>query len=453
MPSPSGVTPIPVPWSSGLGGSKINADALFDYAKSDGWELVYNTFNSTTVYNPSYFMLYNKYRGVLRTYFYFAPGQNYPSNNIVSEILLSGSAATGSPALNFSGTDVVDIGTNNPAATQLQPFQVSSTGSWYASEFELAYDANTKTTPYQSLQMEWQINPNSIAQISLNGNQTGSLDGTITVPSSKTNFFGSLVNTLVNVGTTVGASEAAGGLGFLVKTVDGKTDNSLQKSVAGAITNGISGTISGFLNGVFGFTKKSTTTQKVSLTINTQITVNGTSTVSSQLFDNDFAIPGTLNNDQAVPFYPAYNVPMGVFYLSAKPTVTTVRKVSNIHSPPDIDGSRIKYTFSLNTSSFTPVFNPAVQAIASIQNIHYDILTPAPTNYTVDRNSSELSEENIAGVDYYSPLYITFDEPSLPVNFFATKPVLVRMSLDVIPNDGSHKVTIVKTFKANVTAQ
>ena len=48
MPVPPGVDPIPTPWQSGLSGANINPDILFDYAKSDGWELVYNTFNATT---------------------------------------------------------------------------------------------------------------------------------------------------------------------------------------------------------------------------------------------------------------------------------------------------------------------------------------------------------------------------------------------------------------------
>lgn len=454
MPTPTGVDPIPTPWQSGLSGAKINPDILFDYAKSDGWELVYNTFNTTTPppSNYYYFILYNKYRGVLRLYFYFAPGQNYPSDNLVPQLIVKGPAAPNSPILNFAGTDMVNFGTNNPAATDLLPYQVSSTPSWYASEFELAYDPNitTPTDSYQNLQMEWQINPNSIAQISLNGNERGSLDGTITVPSSKTNFFGTLVNTLVTAGVTVGASEATGGLDFLVSTgSDGKKDNSLQKSVASAITNGLSGSISGFLNGIFGFTKKSSTTQKVSLTINTQITVDGTSTVHSQMYDNSFMIPGTQNSDPLI-YEPIYPKALGVFYISAKPTVNVKQTIYNIHRPADIGGARNKFNFTLTSSSFSLLFNPAVTAIANISNIRYEILT-TPASFQLDRLSSEMSIETIANKEYWGPIYLVFDEPRIVNPFGLVYPVYVRVSFDVVPKDGSPKSTIVKTFSANVT--
>ena len=81
MPTPPNSPAIPVPWQGGLGGAKIDDDIIFDYQSANGWELVYNTFTPNTKYDLSYFMLYNKYRGVLRIYTYIAPGGNYPSSN------------------------------------------------------------------------------------------------------------------------------------------------------------------------------------------------------------------------------------------------------------------------------------------------------------------------------------------------------------------------------------
>lgn len=477
MPTPPNVAAIPVPWQSGLGGVKINQDMIYDYAKSDGWELVYNTFNTSTVYSPSYFMLYNKYRGVLRTYFYFAPGQNYPSNNIVSELLINGAGAASSPALNFSGTDIVDYGTNQLAVTQLQPYQVSTTGSWYASEFELAYDKNTATTAYPSTTMEWQINPNSIASITLNGTQAGSLNGTIAVPGSKTNFFGTLTNTIVNAALTVGTADAAGAIGFLSKKgTNGKPDdNSQQKSVATAVTSGLAGTISGFLNGIFGFTKKTTTNEKVSLTLNTNITVNGNSTVSSQLYDNVFAIPGTLNNNQAVPFYPAYNQAMGVFYVDGKPQVfekltnpSIILPVAPVGEPDPWHGRKNGYaptkTYTINRNSFNLVFNPAISSFATISNIKYEVIAFGiqPLIDEINDGSSPYlditsnQKEDILGYGL-----VASDPSSVAISNLTISPssppsasgAAVRVSLDVVPNDPTaKKQTIVKTFKATVTA-
>ncbi|MDY0906170.1 hypothetical protein [Pedobacter sp. CFBP9032] len=463
MPSPPNAAIVPVPWQSGLGGIKIDQDMIYDYAKSDGWELVYNTFTTSAVLNPSYFMLYNKYRGVLRSYFYFAPGQNYPANNIVCGLSINGPGAAASPALNFSGSDITDYNTNQAAVTQLQPYQVSATGSWYAAEFEIAYDRTTATTAYPTTTMQWQINPNSIARITLNGTQGGELNGTIAVPSSKTNFFGALTNTFVNTALSLGGSSVARGIGGFLKEK--------ETTVAGAVSNGLGGTISGFLNGIFGFTKRTTTNQKVSLTLNTSILVNGSSEVSSQIFDNTFAIPGTLNNNQAATFYPAYNIPMGVFYIDGKPKVLekhtdtrVILPVPPIGEPDPRNGRKEGYnsfdTYTIDKNSFNLIFNPAVLSDATISNIRYEILAfeiekileipKLPYSYEVSSSKKEdiLSHGLVAS----DPLSIGIGFMSLVPNKSIAKPSAfgVRVSFDVVPKDGSPKQTIIKTFKANV---
>lgn len=101
MPTPPNTPLIPVPWQGGLGGAKIDDDIIFDYKHENGWELVYNTFSTTASYNPQYFMLYNKYRGLLRVYFYITLNSNYPSSNITHFLNLRGAYASGSPILNF----------------------------------------------------------------------------------------------------------------------------------------------------------------------------------------------------------------------------------------------------------------------------------------------------------------------------------------------------------------
>lgn len=107
---------------------------VFDYKKSEGWEIVYNTFSTTASFNPSYFMLYNKFRGLLRVYFYIAPGGNYPSSNITHFLNLRGANSIGSPTLDFASQNIIDVSIHSLSVGQLQPYKVSSTGSWYASD-------------------------------------------------------------------------------------------------------------------------------------------------------------------------------------------------------------------------------------------------------------------------------------------------------------------------------
>ena len=73
MPTPPGYTKIHVPWYVGATGSITSvypADVYSDNKASDGWEMLYNKFSSKTYTPRPYFILYNKYRGLLRIYHY-----------------------------------------------------------------------------------------------------------------------------------------------------------------------------------------------------------------------------------------------------------------------------------------------------------------------------------------------------------------------------------------------
>ncbi|MBD3750653.1 MAG: hypothetical protein IE931_14290 [Sphingobacteriales bacterium] len=61
MPTPSGTT-ILVPWANGSV-KGFSSDIWYDYKTSDGWSLVYNVFNTSSLPANPWFALYNKYRG------------------------------------------------------------------------------------------------------------------------------------------------------------------------------------------------------------------------------------------------------------------------------------------------------------------------------------------------------------------------------------------------------
>ncbi|PST81774.1 hypothetical protein C7T94_18050 [Pedobacter yulinensis] len=440
MPSPAGTPPIPVPWSSGLGGRKMDEDIVFDYKKADGWELVYNTFNNNVVYNPAYFMLYNKYRGLLRTYFYFSTPANYPSSNLNYQLKLLGTAAANSPILNFSSKDVIKINDNAGAVSQLQQHMVSSTGSWYAAEFEIAYDHTIGSTDYQNLQFEWSINPNSITQISLNGKETGTISGTIEHQQPAPNFFANLPNGVIDAGMKIGSKKAAENLKF-------PKSEQLKNAIIDAASNGVSGLIKGFLSGLLGGGGSTTVAQQVNLKINSTIETSGTATVSSQLFTNTFSIPGTLNNQNSPGFYPSYNQPLGLFYLSAEPIIKVKRTTYNLDSPPSLEGARVRFDFSIDEPSHQILFNPALLAVADISNLRKQIiLTKTFGSDVLDRDASILSSEIIAEREIYEVERLTL-VGSLPTSIL-TSNILMRISFDVTPKDGSPKITVVKTFKS-----
>jgi len=435
MPAPAGIN-IPVPWQGGLGGAKMDDDIIFDYHASDGWELVYNTFSATTTYDINYFMLYNKYRGVLRTYYYILPGGNYPSSNITHFLALTGQSASSSPLLKFASDDIVDFDTPSLNVSQLQPYQVSSsTGSWYAAEFEIAFDQDAANTPYEQLRMDWYVNSNSISSVVFNGISTGDLSGTIQNTSSSGDFFSNLVNGAIDGGLKIGSEKTAKTLGFIPSEIKDK--------LISAATNGIGGVVKGFLSGILGGTS-STTTQKVSLKINTNITISGQHTVEGQLCDNVFGIPGTQNVINTVPFYPKLTQPLGVFYLSNKPVVNEHFDSQLIE---DDQGTNyyIYQSYDVDDNSFDIIFNDAVTSVANIENIRKEVLMyDWPTNSAVSIGGSR---EDVGDKEYYVAPSLSRLSPrptSIPSGDFA-----IRIIFDVVPKDGSPKCTIVKTFAAN----
>lgn len=71
MPTPPGQSRIPSPWvGAGSLASTYGMDVVNDRMASDGWTLLYNTFDANApgqLVNP-YFVLYNKYRGTMRIF-------------------------------------------------------------------------------------------------------------------------------------------------------------------------------------------------------------------------------------------------------------------------------------------------------------------------------------------------------------------------------------------------
>jgi hypothetical protein len=438
MPVPPNTNPIPVPWQGGLGGAKMDDDIIFDYASANGWSLVYNTFTTTANYNPKYFMLYNKYRGLLRIYFYIAPGGNYPSSNIAHLLNISGSRGPNSPILNFAGQEIIDFNTKSQNVGQIQPYKVSSTESWYAAEFEIAYDALANTTPFEQLRLNWQIDPNSISNISLNGLQTGDISGTLQSNTSSPNFFANSLNGVLDAGLKLGSSKAAANVSFLTKPV--------ATAILNAATNGISGIVKGFLSGLIGGANTGTTDQKINLKINTKISTTGTSTQGSQLFANVFSIPGTQNVNNTLPFYPSYANPLGVFYISAKPIVKRTVNSTLINDETGVN-YLVDQRYTLDENSYQMVYNSSLTNVANITNLKKEVVMfNVPTNIS-GLNRIGGDPEQVGDRIIYSGA-MTGIERTAPRPLTVTVSLAVRISFDVVPKDGSPKTKIIKTFLA-----
>lgn len=457
MPTPPG-TSILVPWASGSN-KNYNTDIAFDFKSSDGWSLVYNTFNTTSLSSPAFFALYNKYRGLLRFYLYLFPSSPTPSTYINHGINLNGSATP--YILNYIGQDVVDINTKLRSTTGIQKYQIQSTGGWYVMQYEIPYDPSIASTPYQNLDFQWYSKSINITQVSLSGSVNGTLKGSITQPGS-TPTIGGTIQQIVK-----GSFEVTGpsflGLALGETGLPDATSQKLQQSVLDVINGGI---VKNFLSALVG--GSSGTTQQVNLTLNAQIGLAGTLTNSTGLANPSLVIPGLVGSQTAIGLTPGYNSPMGVFYLSAKPKIKIVDvetgEFINIPQGFGAQYSRHKHTYTIDNSSFATIFNPAVinstSTGAHIENLTQQLLMITPALYlgalgplfgTVTSDGTVEQIGNYTDVRSnltYSTRFQTKYGNSLP--FHQTHGGMgIRFIFDVVSNNGAVRVKIVKTFWAD----
>ncbi|NOW97056.1 hypothetical protein [Mucilaginibacter sp. SG564] len=465
MPAPAG-TNILVPWASGANRSFPTIYAT-DIKVADGWELVYNTFSPTSTAQPLYFILYNRYRGLLRGYFYLTPGSSIPSSYITHALVQDASSNT-APLLSYSATEVSNLNINTPVSSTVQQYKTSATGTWYAAEFEMAYDPaiGAKTT-----QMTWLVNSVNTSSIALTGSSQGTIQGTISQSVPPSNLLGATIPGILTFpyANLIDSWKLAAPVTSALKT---------------ALSSGLGGTVKNVLNGMFG--GASQTTQYANLTTSAQYTLSGSITDTYQLQNPNLNIPGSKGQNTGTGYSPLYTSPLGVFSLSAAPKVDI--------SIPVYYGEDVTIvytgdqTIKFDPNSYQIQFNPAVinssSTGATIQNLkqqiisfknyysltrvyanppHSDPDTPIPSTATTEQiDNTTVIVDNIPG-DYIIPFkrHVTVFGGGAPAyaspdDIFTTNSsmpsTVLRVSFDVVPNNGTPKTTIVKSFNILVRA-
>jgi hypothetical protein len=458
MPTPPGIS-ILVPWASGSN-KNFPIDIAYDFLQSDGWELVYQTFNTTALTSPSYFALYNRYRGLLRYYLYLFPNSPTASTYVNHGIDITGSATP--HILNYIGQDIVDVDIKQRSTTGIQNYQLQSTGGWYVMQYEIAYDPTIATTPYQNLNFQWYSKSINITEVNLSGQINGTLKGTITQPGS--------TPTLTGTGSAL-IKAAWEGFGISILSLPtGSTGLAAAQELKlkEGINAGISGVVKNLFSALFGGSSGST--QQVSLNLNAQIGLNGSLTNSIGLANIGLVIPGLQDGLTSPGYTPGYNNPMGIFYLSAKPKVNIVNTIYNGNSGCSgtfsggygfYVGPR-KHDYSIDNSSFSVLFNPSVINSnpdgAQIQNYDQKLVLLEPMSYTSGSYYCPvISDGLVESVGNYTDVRVGLtnsvrSQPyygsSIPVNLPHGN-LAIRVSFDVVPNNGAPSTKIIKTFWAD----
>jgi hypothetical protein len=480
MPYPSNI--ISPPWTQGGSlYSTVEPDILTDRKASDGWTLVYNSFDFTTARPNPYFILYNKYRGILRIFLYV----NNVNSIAPSSYLQDGISAYEYKFLNFAGAEVVDASNPKYRFDKVEP--APSDGSkpfspnrWYMLQFEMAYDPGlTPSASSNPPQFSFYANAINIDSVKFGGTQQGTLNGTIGSSASSSNFFSTIGSTLgKSLGTGVLAAYGSKyfenhydptlGLGLTGSNNNIGLSNDVYENVQKGINSALStatgdlpGKVVNIFSAILGGSSGSTV-QTVSLNLSTQINLKGTITSNSNFIaPTSFYMPGSIKTDaegnfQVQNYIPLYNRPLGVFNLASRPTVNAVYTFT---SQQVNVGTRYDMTVKYTVANVPLQINPVVDSIATITNITYEVVL-MPGKSLVSFKGIKTPggrSEFLSGLPVYTAnssitgLYSTFVEEFLPpVAIPCEKNVYVRVSFNVVPKDGSPTSTIIKTFLANV---
>jgi len=399
LPTPAGSPQVLAPWAP-TASRAFNDDMRDDHKQAEGWAVVYSTFSRSASFSNPYIVLYNKYRGLLRFYYYSATGAPTlrDHNALVSTVKLEGAMASSSPLLSFADQAVVDPATNSSLASVLEP-QALGDPMWYATQIELAYDPNIAKANFYTLFLRWELAGAQVTSLALNNASFGTtLPVGIQAPGvdfAKTPSYSGLVGLRLT------------GPASLAKLQQGPFPGATAERIL------LQYSTDAWYQGPVPVMRAGLGAQ-VYLPTPAQVSVRTDVGLANPML----ALPGQ-DNSAVAGFTPQYNEAPGVFFLANRPVVVAQRLAS---------GER-PYTYSLDASSVKYLFNPAVQTTADIRHVTQEIVATA------------------AGADLSGTIYAA--------NKLAASQELaiqgVRVSFDVVPKAGNSPIIhVTKTFKASI---
>lgn len=458
VPTPTGYNKIHVPWYVGATGSITSVytqDVYSDHKASDGWVLLYSTFSSTTYTQRPYFILYNKYRGLMRIYQYNDNQTLTTSSKILAGINWAGNGVGSNKVLNYLGSSIIDINSSNTAHYSVEPSPIKSAelpvspNKWFMLQYEIAYDPSIAPTTSQTPPtLSWYLNYNNITQFSLGGSlisrtpgKTGSFDLTdseIDLLSGVPKSFGNVVYEAI--GNTAFASNPMFSTPFF---------NMFKNSwanVLSSLSGGSFGMISNFFSAVLGGNSNGTT---ASMKIDATLKLNGTSSSSGSLFaGTSIYMPGSLAIKPDGSYYvttgllPLYNKNLGVFNLTSKPIVPVLSINEYIDDSYPEPTTVVEATFGWVDNSSRLVFNPEILNIATVKVVQQDVVVIPIGGSPAYGNNPEIFDGN-GTTAFINPTTVS----SL---YYLDYIKAVRFMIKVTPHNPSTPPSyIVKTFLAD----
>lgn len=278
--TPAGDT-IPSPWAYTSTGT-IPHDIRMDVKESEGWRLLYSNMKIVNyshtpdiITGANYIILYNKYSGMLKGFYY---ANSMPTNNNAYWVLTIPQSNT--KLFNF-GSDFA-VPANSSHSQQIILSNVSKNGvtngfdiGWNCFMQELAYDSNSQNETLEI--MAYTLNN---ASYNFTGAYQSTSEGTIVTSSVNTP---SIVSATIS-GTTKAIGDSAKNWIVNNTITPSKPNKPIKKKLASSflqnfVSNPLPAFLSEGLNTVFGsiFGKNATTTQHLEFSTTGSVQVTGSS--------------------------------------------------------------------------------------------------------------------------------------------------------------------------------
>ncbi len=423
----------------------IDRETRMDVKSEDGWELIYNWFPTNTTDQVQFpgLLMYNKFRGSMKLFYYHLSGLSTAGNVIGA---LSGVTT---PVklfnLNTSITDVTSSSYSN-VVTQSTDGMFNVTGSgliennWYAFEWDVAYyDGSVGPGSFLSLRGWGQ----DLSTVTLQGSLSGNISGKLTtiVASKDINNLGTTsdIEKAISNGTkSIFIKTPGEQLKNLFTNLSNKTSSGFLKNIFGkvasdgtisGIATAIAGPIGGFLakpiSALLGklFPKKKTETNPVSiqetqvnLKADLNLAISGTIERTPPFGRIEFEIPTKKINDWS------YFGKLGVFSLKSKPTVAVVEDYVFYMSGPPMDVNNWRYAFYAwlkDDLSNLVVVNPDLLNEATVEStaqiVYY--ATASDVSSSIEEYSSQkypILNENVDETKIIVPLVGSLSTPYSP---------------------------------------
>jgi hypothetical protein len=405
MPVMPGTPAVPMPWSDQA--IKLYDPGLrYDYKKSDGWEMVFNNFSTQSNYDHRIFLLYNKFRGLLRYYVYNPAPSNAAVDSyrsLLNELSLTSLGGIQSNLLNYAGQYIIDLDANNSTASLIEQWPLTL-GGWYISQFEMAYDKAIAGYTFNQLGLQWNFSFARTEELIVNDK-----------PAVDKRLFLQKEDVSIADDGTNGVP-LTGNMQLQVKSGSGFDD--LESIFSGTVINQLKQTIT---DPAAGNLLNASLVPALGIA-NCKLDVPATLRLDYNLVGFGYmslAAPG-MDHSKIVGFGPVFNEPLGVFYLASKPVIRHSKTSGALSDEYKLDVPSIEY-----------VINPFVQNYADVRNFRQEIVA-------VDAEETK----NLTEARLYRGNTLKASEP--------LKILGVRVAFEVVPKNGSGAVRIVKTFRANV---